>query len=84
VLAVVVWIVSSAAFAFYVANFGSYDKVYGSLGGIVIGLVWLWISNVAVLLGQELNAELERERELEAGDHRAHHEIQLEPCDAPG
>jgi membrane protein len=84
VLAVVVWIVSSAAFAFYVANFGSYDKVYGSLGGIVIGLVWLWISNVAVLLGQELNAELERERELEAGDHRAHDEIQLEPRDAPG
>jgi membrane protein len=84
VLAVIVWIVSSAAFAVYVANFGSYDKVYGSLGGIVIGLVWLWISNIAVLLGQELNAELERERELQAGDHRAHREIQLEPRDAPG
>ncbi len=61
VLAVAVWITFSAVFAVYVANFGSYDKVYGSLGGVVIGLIWLWISNVAVLLGQELNAELERE-----------------------
>jgi membrane protein len=81
---VIIWIVSSAAFAVYVANFGSYDKVYGSLGGVVIGLVWLWISNIAVLLGQELNAELERERELQSGDHRAHREIQVEPRDAPG
>jgi membrane protein len=83
VLAVIIWIVSSAAFAVYVANFGSYDKVYGSLGGVVIGLIWLWISNIAVLLGQELNAELERERELQSGDHRAHRELQLEPRDAP-
>lgn len=84
VLAVIVWIVASGAFAVYVANFGSYDKVYGSLGGVVIGLIWLWISNIAVLLGQELNAEVERERELQAGDHRAHREIQLEPRDPPG
>jgi membrane protein len=84
VLAVIIWIVSSAAFAVYVANFGSYDKVYGSLGGVVIGLIWLWISNIAVLLGQELNAELERERELQSGDQRAHREIQVEPRDAPG
>jgi membrane protein len=83
VLAVVVWIVASAAFAFYVANFGSYSKTYGSLGGVVIALIWLWITNIAVLLGQELNAELERERELQAGDHRAHDAIQLEPRDAP-
>jgi membrane protein len=83
VLAVIVWILASAAFAVYVANFGSYDKVYGSLGGVVIGLVWLWISNIAVLLGQELNAELERQRELEAGDGRAHRAIQLEPRAAP-
>jgi membrane protein len=83
VLAVVIWILASGAFALYVANLGSYSKTYGSLGGVVIGLVWLWISNIAVLLGQELNAELERERELEAGDRRAHREIQLEPRAAP-
>jgi membrane protein len=83
VVAVVVWILASAAFAVYVANFGSYNKTYGSLGGVVIGLIWLWISNVAVLFGQELNAELEREREIESGDLRAHREIQLEPRTAP-
>jgi membrane protein len=83
VLAVVVWILGSAAFAVYVANFGSYDKTYGSLGGVVIALVWLWISNIAVLLGQELNAELERERELEAGNRGARDAIQLEPRHAP-
>jgi membrane protein len=83
VLAVLVWIAASAAFAVYVANFGSYSKTYGSLGGVVIALIWLWISNIAVLLGQELNAELERERELQAGDQRAREAIQLEPRDAP-
>jgi membrane protein len=71
VFALLVWIVATAGFAFYVANFGSYDKAYGSLGGVVVLLVWLWISNVAVLLGAELNAELGRERELETGDDRA-------------
>jgi membrane protein len=79
VLAVIVWIAASAAFAVYVANFGSYNKTYGSLAGVVIGLIWLWVSNIAVLLGQELNAELERERELQAGDPRAHRAIQLAP-----
>jgi len=83
VAAVVVWIIASAGFALYVANFGSYDKAYGSLGGVVVLLVWLWISNIAVLLGAELNAELERERELQDGDGRAHERIQLEPRDAP-
>ena len=58
--AVVVWIVASALFAFYVANFGSYDKTYGTLGGIVTLLVWMWITNLALLFGVELNAERER------------------------
>lgn len=84
VLALVVWIVASAAFAFYVANFGSYDKTYGTLGGVVTFLVWLWITNIAVLLGAELNAELERSRELEAGVPGAEREIQLTPRDKPG
>ena len=67
-VAVVIWIIASLAFAFYVANFSSYNKTYGSLGGIIAFLVWLWISNVAVLFGAELNAELERGRQLEAGE----------------
>jgi membrane protein len=67
VVAVLLWIVASAAFALYVASFASYNKTYGSLGGVIVFLIWLWISNVAVLLGAELNAELERARELEGG-----------------
>jgi membrane protein len=67
VLAVVLWIVASAAFALYVANFASYNKTYGSLGGVIAFLVWLWISNIAVLLGAEFNSEVERARELETG-----------------
>ena len=82
VLAVVVWILASAAFAFYVANFGSYGKTYGTLGGAVTFLVWMWITNLAVLFGAELNAELERSRELEAGEP-AEEEIQLPPRSAP-
>jgi membrane protein len=67
VLAVVVWILASLGFAFYVANFSSYNATYGSLAGVIVFLVWLWISNCAVLLGAEMNAELERGRELESG-----------------
>lgn len=59
-LAVLIWVVASAGFAFYVANFGSYNKTYGSLAAAIIFLVWLWISNTAILLGLEFNAELER------------------------
>ena len=66
-LAVVLWVLASAAFAVYVANFGSYNKTYGALGGVIIFLVWLWLSNVAVLLGAEFNAEVERGRQIEAG-----------------
>jgi membrane protein len=83
IFAVVVWIVISALFAFYVANFGSYDKTYGTLGGVVALLVWMWITNCALLLGMELNAERERSRELEAGMPRAEREIQAEPRGAP-
>jgi membrane protein len=75
VLAVVVWIVASAAFAFYVANFGSYNKTYGALGGVICFLVWMWITNVAVVLGAELNAETERAREIEAGVPGAEEDI---------
>jgi membrane protein len=67
VLAVLVWLAASALFALYVANFGSYNKTYGSLGGVIVFLIWLWISNVAVLLGAEFDAELARGREIEAG-----------------
>jgi membrane protein len=70
-LAVVVWLIASALFAFYVANFGSYNKTYGALAGPIIFLVWLWISNVTILLGAEFNAELERGRRLQAGDVRS-------------
>lgn len=67
ILAVVVWIIASAAFAFYVANFSSYNKTYGALASVVIFLVWLWITNVVILFGAELNAELERGRQIQAG-----------------
>jgi membrane protein len=67
VLAVISWIVGSAAFGIYLAAFGSYNKTCGSLGAIIIFLVWLWLSNVAILLGAEPNAELERGRQIEAG-----------------
>jgi membrane protein len=67
ILAVVIWILASAAFGVYVANFGSYNKTYGSLGAVVIFLVWLWLTNVAILLGAELNAEIERGRQMKTG-----------------
>jgi membrane protein len=68
VLAVLVWAIASAGFAFYVANFGSYNKTYGSLGAVIVFLVWLWITNLAVLLGAELNAELVHARAIEGGE----------------
>jgi membrane protein len=77
VLALVTWIVASVAFALYVANFGSYNKTYGSLGGVVVFLLWLWITNMAVLLGIELNAELERTRQIKEGVEGAEEELKV-------
>jgi membrane protein len=74
-LAVVLWIIASALFAFYVANFASYNKTYGSLGGIIVFLVWLWITNIIILLGAEFNAEMERSRQIAAG----HRPVDKEP-----
>jgi membrane protein len=67
VLAVALWLVASGAFALYVANFGSYNKTYGTLAGVIIFLVWLWLSNLAILLGLELDAEIARERAIVGG-----------------
>ena len=67
VVAIVVWALSSAAFGFYVANFSSYNKTYGSLAGVIVFLLWLWLTNLALLFDAELDAELERGRELHAG-----------------
>ncbi|HEV7652058.1 MAG TPA: YihY/virulence factor BrkB family protein [Actinophytocola sp.] len=66
-LTIVVWVLASLGFAFYVANFASYNKVYGSLAAVIVFLVWLWISNLAVLLGAEFDAELARGRHIEEG-----------------
>ncbi|WP_274564622.1 YihY/virulence factor BrkB family protein [Streptomyces spiramyceticus] len=80
ILAVLIWIAASALFALYVANFSSYNKTYGSLAAVIIFLVWLWISNIAILLGLEFNAELERGRAIEAG-HPPEEEPYVEPRD---
>jgi membrane protein len=80
VVAVAAWVIASALFALYVAEFSSYNKTYGALAAVIVFLVWLWISNVAVLLGAELNAELERGRRMAAGG-QAGREPFLEPRD---
>jgi membrane protein len=79
-LAVLVWVVTSLGFALYVANFASYNKVYGSLAGVVVFLIWLWLTNLAVLFGAEFDAELTRERQIEDG-HPETAEPFLEPRD---
>ena len=79
-LAVIGWVIASLAFAFYVANFGSYNKTYGALAGPIVFLVWLWVSNIMVLLGAELNAELQRGRAIATG-HPEHREPFVEPRD---
>ncbi|HET9501419.1 MAG TPA: YihY/virulence factor BrkB family protein [Marmoricola sp.] len=82
-LAIMVWVLASIGFAFYVANFSSYNKTYGSLAGIIVTLLWLWITNNALLFGAELDAELERGRELQAG-MPAEEELQLPVRDNRG
>ena len=79
-VAIVVWILASAAFGFYVAFAASYDKTYGSLAGVVVFLLWLWLTNLALLFGAELDCELERGRELQAG-LPAEESLQLPPRD---
>jgi membrane protein len=81
VLAVAAWLIASGAFALYVSNFSSYNKTYGALGGVVVFLVWLWISNVVILLGAEFNAELERQRAIENGMQPPDKEPFVEPRD---
>jgi membrane protein len=66
-LALLIWMAASAGFAVYVANFGSYNKTYGTLAGVIIFLVWLWITNLAILLGLEFDAEMARERAILGG-----------------
>jgi membrane protein len=78
--AIVVWVVVSALFGFYVSNFGSYNKTYGALAGVIVFLLWLWLTNIALLFGAELDAELERGRELQAG-LPAEKTVQLPPRD---
>jgi membrane protein len=81
ILAVIGWLIASGAFALYVSNFGSYNKTYGALAGVVVFLVWLWISNIMVLLGAEFNAELERGKAIEEGMRPTDKEPFAEPRD---
>src|SRR5215207_5892559 len=83
VITLVVWLIASALFAFYVSQFGSYNKTYGSLAGVIVFLLWLWITNMAVLLGVEFNAETERARELRAGQPEAEEELKVPERDRP-
>lgn len=77
IFAVLAWLATSVLFALYVANFNSYDKTYGTLGAIITFLVWVWLTNIAILLGVELDSEIEREREIAAGVPGAEERIQL-------
>ncbi len=79
-VAILGWVLASVAFGFYVSNFGSYNKTYGSLAGIIVFLLWLWITNLALLFGAEIDAELERARELQSGIE-AERTLQLPPRD---
>ena len=80
VVAIITWVIASALFGFYISQFSNYDKTYGSLAGVIIFLLWLWITNLALLFGAELDTELERGRQLQAGIP-AERDIQLPPRD---
>jgi len=80
VVAIVVLLIASAGFALYVANFSNYDRTYGSLAGVIVFLLWLWLANLALLFGAEFDAELERGRQLQAGIE-AEENLQLPPRD---
>jgi membrane protein len=79
-VAILVWVLASVAFGFYVSHFGSYNKTYGSLAGVIVFLLWLWITNLALLFGAEVDAELERARQLQSGIE-AEETLQLPPRD---
>jgi len=82
-VALAVWIVASAGFAFYVSQFGSYNKTYGALSGFIVLLIWFWISNLALLFGLQLNSEIERNRQFDQGLARSERELQNEPRESP-
>jgi membrane protein len=79
-VAIVAWIIASVAFGFYISTFSNYNKTYGSLAGVIVFLLWLWLTNLALLFGAELDSELERGRELQAGI-AAEQTVQLPPRD---
>jgi membrane protein len=76
-VALVAWLIASLLFAFYVTNFSSYNKTYGTLGGVVVFLLWLWLTNMAILLGAEFNAETERAKQLATGVSGAEERLRL-------
>jgi membrane protein len=82
-LAVLLWIVASVLFGIYVSQFGSYNKTYGSLGGLIVFLIWLWITNIVILLGAEFNSEMERARQIHGGMRPADKEPYLPMRDEP-
>jgi membrane protein len=79
-VAIITWVAASVLFGLYVAHFSSYNKTYGALAGVIVFLLWLWITNLALLFGAELDAELERGRQLQAG-MAAEQDLQLPPRD---
>lgn len=76
--AIAIWVLASAGFGFYVANFGNYNRTYGALAGVIVALLWLWITNLALLFGAELDTGLEWARQLQAGI-KAEKTLQLPP-----
>lgn len=81
--AIIVWVLASALFGLYVSNFGNYNKTYGALAGVIVGLLWLWITNLALLFGAEMDSEMERARQLQAGI-KAEETLQLPPRETKG